>query len=117
MEKKYEACFLLKPELSEEENAKEISYIEGQILNNGGKIVKKDIWGKKYLAYPIKKETEAFYYIVYFMALPGSLSSISEGMRRRENILRYLFLQRKRFPELEKDEQRGENVNARANFK
>lgn len=101
MERKYEGCFLLKPELSEEENAKEMSYIESQISENGGKIVKRDVWGKKYLAYPIKKKKEAFYYIVYFTAPPSSLSSVSDGLRRRENIMRYLFLQKKRFPDSE----------------
>lgn len=105
MERKYEGCFLLKTELTDEENEKEISFIEGQISNNGGKIVNNESWGKKYLAYPIKKKTEAFYYFVYFTALPDSLALITEGLRRRENILRYLFLQRKRFPDLEKKEQ------------
>jgi len=107
MERKYEGCFLLKANLEDEEREKEISFIEGQISGNGGTIVKKDIWGKKHIAYPIKKDTEAFYYIVYFRAPSEAISSISEGLRRREKILRYLFLQRKRFPELEQDEQKG----------
>ncbi|HOL21256.1 MAG TPA: 30S ribosomal protein S6 [bacterium] len=115
MERKYEGCFLLRPDMEDDAREKEISFIEGQISGNGGQIVKRDIWGKKYLAYPIKKEREAFYYIVYFRALPGSLPSISEGLRRRENIIRYLFLQRKRFPELEKEEQKGEPIDARTN--
>ncbi|MCM8760341.1 MAG: 30S ribosomal protein S6 [Candidatus Omnitrophica bacterium] len=107
MEKKYEGCFLLRPDLEDDVRAKEIFFIEGQISDNGGEIVKREAWGKKYLAYPIKKEREAFYYIVYFKAPSGSLSSISEGIRRRENIIRYLFLLRKRFPEIEKDKQKG----------
>jgi len=116
MERKYEGCFLLKANLEDEEREKEISFIDGQISSNGGEIVTKDIWGKKHIAYPIKKETEAFYYIVYFRALPGALSSISEGLRRREKILRYLFLQRKRFPELERDESKREKrLDARTN--
>ncbi|MCX8081848.1 MAG: 30S ribosomal protein S6 [bacterium] len=114
MERKYEGCFLLRANLEDDVREKEISFIEGQISSNGGEIVKKELWGKKYLAYPIKKETEAFYYIVYFKTSPGSISSISEGLRRRENIIRYLFLQRKRFPDMEK-EQKGEYINARTN--
>ncbi|MCM8761889.1 MAG: 30S ribosomal protein S6 [Candidatus Omnitrophica bacterium] len=115
MERKYEGCFLLRADLEDEVREKEISFIEGQISDNGGQIVKREVWGKKYLAYPIKKEREAFYYIVYFKTLSDSLSSISEGLRRRENIIRYLFLQRRRFPELEKDEQKGERADARSN--
>lgn len=114
MERKYEGCFLLRADLEDEAREKEISFIEAQIKGNGGKIVKRDNWGKKYLAYPIKKEREAFYYFVYFSATPASLSLISEPLRRRENILRYLFLQKKRFPDIEKAQQ-GENVDAGSN--
>ncbi|MCM8830263.1 MAG: 30S ribosomal protein S6 [Candidatus Omnitrophica bacterium] len=115
MERKYEGCFLLRSDLEDDAREKEISFIEAQISGNGGEIVKREAWGKKYLAYPIKKEKEAFYYIVYFRAMPDALSTISEEIRRRENIIRYLFLQRKRFPDLEKDERKGETIDARTN--
>ncbi len=99
MEKQYEGCFLLKTDLPEEEAAKEVAFIEESITKNGAGIVKKEFWGTKRLAYPIKKKTDAVYHLFYFKASPEMLPPIEQTFRRRENILRYLFLQRKRLPE------------------
>jgi small subunit ribosomal protein S6 len=104
MEKIYEVCFLLKADITEEETEKEVNFIEESIVKDGGKSVKKELWGKKHLAYPIKKKTEAVYYIFYFKASPDIMSHIKSLFKRRDNILRYLFLQKKRLPEEEKKE-------------
>ncbi len=95
MVRKYEACFLLRADLPEEAFEKEIVSIEESILKNGGAIVKKELWGRKNLSYPIKKRTEAVYYLFYFEASPDSLGKIEDNLRNKESILRYLVLQRK----------------------
>ncbi|HDD64590.1 MAG TPA: 30S ribosomal protein S6 [Firmicutes bacterium] len=105
MERKYEGCFLLRGDLSDDEVEKEADFIERSILNEGGNIVKKELWGRKTLAYPIKKMEEAVYYLFYFTAPPDAIARIEDHFRRKENILRYLILQRKKLPE-------GEEVNA-----
>lgn len=107
MERKYESCFLLKGNLSDEEVEKEVDFIERSILNEGGNIIKKEMWGRKTLAYPIKKMEEAVYYLFYFKASPEAIKRIEDHFKRKENILRYLILQRKKLPEAE-----GEKVNA-----
>ncbi len=104
MEKQYEGCFLLKADLPKEETAKEVALIEENITKNGARIAKKEFWGTKRLAYPIKKKTDAVYHLFYFKASPEMLPHIEQSFRRRENILRYLFLQRKRLPEEGKSE-------------
>jgi len=109
MERKYEGCFLIRADIPEEEISKEVAFIEEKISGSGAKIVRKELWGKKHLAYPIKKKSEAIYYLFYFNASPETMLIAEPQMRRRENILRYLFLQRKRFPEGQKEE----NTNAR----
>ena len=110
MEKKYEACFLFKAELSEEETGKEVAFIEEKIATGGGKTVSKEFWGKKRLAYPIKKRTDEIYYIFYFKASPNMILPIEQPLRRRENILRYLFIERKRLPEAKEETNAGANA-------
>lgn len=104
MEKQYEGCFLLKTDLPEEETGKEVVFIEENIVKSGAKIVKKEFWGAKHLAYPIEKKTDAAFYLFYFKASPEMMPLMEQSLRRRENILRYLFLQRKRLPEEGKPE-------------
>jgi small subunit ribosomal protein S6 len=109
MERKYESCFLLNPEIAEEELEQEAAFIEKCITDAGGEIVKKELWGRKTLAYIIKKQKEAVFYIFYFKAAPSSIATIKSSLIRRANILRYLLIERKNLPQPEK-----EDVNAGA---
>jgi|LSQX01.2.fsa_nt_gb small subunit ribosomal protein S6 len=103
MEKKYEGCFLLKAELSDEEVEKEAEFISNNILEAGGTLVKKELMGKRELAYPINKKTEAIYYIFYFISHPEQLHTIRSSFERRDNIVRYLLMQKKRLPKEDKE--------------
>ena len=51
-------------------------------------------WGERLLAYPIKKQTDAYY--VYFDAKldPTSVRGIEQNMNYNENLLRYLFVRK-----------------------
>ncbi|HOJ39082.1 MAG TPA: 30S ribosomal protein S6 [bacterium] len=98
MMRKYEGCFLLRADLSEEGLKSEINFVEQTMTAAGAQIVKQEMWGRKNLAFPIKKKTEAVYYLFYFQAEPGLLAKIEPNFRVRENILRYLFLLRKQLP-------------------
>ncbi|HOK56771.1 MAG TPA: 30S ribosomal protein S6 [bacterium] len=96
MLRNYELCFLIKADLPEEEFNKEVDFIERVLLREGAEIVKKDNLGRKTLAYPIKKKEEAIYYLFYIKTKPENISKIESNFYRRENILRYLILQRKK---------------------
>lgn len=107
MEKKYEGCYLLKADMSEEEVEKEAAFIEKSIAGAGGRLVKKELLGRRDLAYPVKKNTEAIYYAFYFTALPDQIAPIRESFVRRDNILRYIIVQRKRLPKEEEEKNGG----------
>ena len=57
----YELAVLLHPDL-EIDQAKPLSKIEQLISSGDGTIVARDDWGKRKLAYPIKKQQYAIYY-------------------------------------------------------
>jgi small subunit ribosomal protein S6 len=118
MEKQYEVCFLLRSDIGEEETGKEVKFIEEKMKENGGEIVKKDFWGTKRLAYPIKKKTDASYYIFYLKASPKVMPIMERSFERRDNILRYLFMKRGKLPaegKNEKAEPRRQKSTAKEN--
>lgn len=56
-----------------------------------GEIVGADVWGKRYLAYPIKSHEEG-YYIVYEMKFPQeSINEFREEVSRISEVLRFLL--------------------------
>ncbi len=89
--KEYELTVLIHPDL-EMDIEKPLKKIRGIITDNGGEIVKETSWGKKKLAYKIRKEDFAVY--VYFdLKLPApALVKLSSVFNITDEVLRYLIV-------------------------
>ncbi len=88
----YEGIFVIDTKLGEEETEKALVGIEGIIGKNGGKVEKRESWGKKNLAYEVKGEKEGAYFMVNFRAKPGTIRELEKSYRMNEAILRHLIL-------------------------
>jgi len=62
----YETIFIVRPTLSDEEVNKIIEKIRGMIEKKGGKVLSTENWGKKKLAYGVKKEKKGTYLLFRF---------------------------------------------------
>lgn len=86
----YEIAVLFDPGL-EIDLDKATSKIEGIITAGGGKITNTDNWGKRKLAYPIKKQDFAIY-VFYTAELPGeSVQKINATLNITDEVLRFLI--------------------------
>lgn len=113
--KDYELTVLVHPDL-EADLEKALAKVRSLVTDNGGEIVKEDNWGKKKLAYAIKREDFAVY--VYFdVKLPADAPlKISNTLNITDEVLRYLLVktdekvrqalaeQKEREAELEKED-------------
>ena len=90
---KYEAMFIVKPELSEEEKKNLFSQIADIIVKNNGKILDGNIWSeKKKLCFRIGKYQEGTYYLVNFNLEASAITKIKYAFKLNENILRVMIL-------------------------
>jgi len=90
--KKYETTFIIDSLIKSEDIESIITKIEKFISNNGGQIVTMERWGKKRLAYEIKKRQYGYYVYIKYSA-PNKLNRLLEReYQLDENILRYLTL-------------------------
>jgi len=90
--KKYEAMFIVKPDLTEEQRKTLFSQIDEAINKNEGQIISSGVWSeKRKLFFPIKKCLEAVYYLVNFNINPLLVSKIKNTYRLNENILRMMI--------------------------
>ena len=92
--KQYETGFLISPNLTEEETDKLIHQMAEVVSRRKGKMVKEDKWGKRKLAYPIKKFEEAFYVFFHYEGEPDVSSELERRFKQTEAILRYLTVRR-----------------------
>jgi len=89
---KYEAMFLVKPDLSEEDKKALLSQINEVVTKHNGAVSSANIWSeKRKLFFPLKRYREAIYYLVNFTLAPLSVKDINQAYRLNENILRFLI--------------------------
>lgn len=89
---KYEAMFILKPDLSEEERKTLFNQLSDIVAKFNGKVAQANIWAeKKKLFFPLKKYHEGLYYLVNFNASPEALTEINRAYKLNEHILRVLI--------------------------
>ena len=89
---KYEAMYIVPPEMEDEAIKGVIEKFSGIITANGGEIEKTDEWGRKKLAYPIDYKTEGYYVLVNFAAAPELPRELERNFRNDESILRYMVV-------------------------
>ena len=92
--RQYETVFLISPNLEEEETTKIITQISGIISKEKGKLIQEDRWGKKRLAYPIKKFEEAFYVFFHYEGGSNIPLELEKRFKQTEAILRFLTVKK-----------------------
>jgi small subunit ribosomal protein S6 len=88
----YELMFILNPELDQEAIDAAVERVESVIKEGGGVISKLDKWGKRRLAYEVKKFREGFYVLVKFKATPQTASEVERIIKINEHYIRYLLI-------------------------
>ena len=89
---KYEAMFIVKPDLTEEERKNLLGQINDVVSKNNGKVTESSVWSeKRKLFFPIKKYREGVYYLLNFSLAPSMVKEIMHTYKLNENILRALI--------------------------
>ena len=88
----YELVTIVSPELDENGVSKIMDKVGQAISNRGGVVEGTDEWGKRKLAYPIRKFMEANYILTRFKLEPKSIKEVEAEIRAWEDILRHLVV-------------------------
>ena len=59
----YELIFVVHPELDETAVGETLDRVKNWITESGNEVTKVDQWGKRRLAYPIRKQKEGYYFL------------------------------------------------------
>lgn len=88
----YELLLIITPDHDENEAEALTNQVKG-IIEGGGTLLKVDPWGKKRLAYPIRKRSEGYYVLYIFECTPGFVAELNRSLHVIEAILRYMVVQ------------------------
>lgn len=86
----YETVFILNPVLSETQVKETVAKFEEFLVSKGAKMISKEDWGLKKLAYEIQHKKSGFYHLFEFQVAGDVISSLETEFRRDERVMRFL---------------------------
>ena len=88
-QREYETIFILRPDTNQEGITLVNTRVRSVIDQMGGKIMKLDNWGKRKLAYEIKKQLKGIYLYWQFLGTTGMVEEIERNLRMLDSVIRY----------------------------
>lgn len=92
MLREYDFTVITRGDLTEGDHTNVLTNYETLMTKDGGEILKKEEWGVKKLAYPIKKTFRGHYVNYDFVGRPEHLAEVQRLMRIDDNVLRFLVV-------------------------
>lgn len=102
--RKYEAFYILDPDMSDEATANANEKIMGIVTANGGAVISNVSWGKKKLAYPVRKHTRGHYILMEFSGDPTLVAELERNMRLDERVIKFITVKLLDFYDPNKEE-------------
>jgi small subunit ribosomal protein S6 len=90
--REYELVLIIHPDLDEAAFNEIVERVSGWITEDGGEIIKTDVWGKRQLAYPIRKLNEGQYMLLQTKMNAQLGTTIERNLRYMETVLRYMLI-------------------------
>jgi small subunit ribosomal protein S6 len=86
----YESIFIINPNLADEETANVIKKMQDVVAKQGGEMLKFEDWGKKKLAYEIKKQKRGHYAFFQFKAAPTAINELERMYKLTDSIIKFI---------------------------
>ena len=87
--KYYETLYLINPNLDDEDYKDIVIKFNNVVEKNEGILIKVDEWGKKTLAYKIKKFDKGYYVLLRYCGKPGITAELKRVLKLDEKVLKY----------------------------
>ena len=87
----YELICIVQPDLDETAFNGVIDRVKGWISESGGSVDKVDVWGRRRMAYHIRKQREGQYVLLNVTMNPAAISSLERNIRFQESVLRHML--------------------------
>lgn len=94
----YETGVIIAPNLSDEEIEQQIKQMEEVISSLGGHLGREERWGKRKLAYPIKKFTDGYYLFLHYESEADVPAELERRFRQSDQVLRYMTVKKETAP-------------------
>jgi small subunit ribosomal protein S6 len=85
----YEVAFILQPDLDETSLNALVDKVKGWVTAAGGQVAQTDLWGRRRLAYPIRKQKEGQYILMQTQMTTTGTREVERNLRLTEQVMRF----------------------------
>lgn len=86
----YESIFIINPNISDDETAAVIKKMQDVVAKQNGEMLKFEDWGKKKLAYEIKKQKRGHYAFFQFKSAPSAVSELERTYKMTDTVIKFI---------------------------
>lgn len=87
----YELICIVQPDLDESAFNGVLDRVKGWVAESGGSVDKVDLWGRRRLAFPIRKQREGQYVLFNVSLNPAATAELERNIRFQETVLRHML--------------------------
>lgn len=87
----YELICIVQPDLDETAFNGVLDRVKGWVAESGGSVDKMDLWGRRRLAFPIRKQREGQYVLFNVSLNPAATAQLERNIRFQETVLRHML--------------------------
>ncbi len=88
----YELTLVVRPDVEDAALTALLDRVKGMVTATGGQVGSMDTWGRRTLAYPIKKIGEGQYFLIRAQLPPQALDELERNLKLTEQVLRFLLV-------------------------
>ncbi|MDP3260089.1 MAG: 30S ribosomal protein S6 [Thermodesulfovibrionales bacterium] len=88
----YENIVILNASLGDEEIETASGKIKDLITNSGGEILNTEVWGRRKLAYEIKKQKKGFYLLLVFKSPSAAIKKLEDYYKVFDPVVKYMVI-------------------------
>ncbi len=90
MNRTYELMFIVRPDMTEEDQDKLISTLETSVTSSGGEVKSVEKMGKRRLAYAVRKFHDGLYILLSFAGSGGLVHELERRLRVTEPVIKFI---------------------------
>ncbi|MCK6551550.1 30S ribosomal protein S6 [Myxococcota bacterium] len=88
--REYETLFVINPELADDAANAVIERLKGVLEKMNAELLREDRWGKRKLAFEVKKHGRGNYTLFHYIGPVGVVAELERTMRNLDEVIRFL---------------------------
>jgi len=90
--RKYEILYIIRPDIDEEGKKTLVERFDNVLKENGAEIIESKEWGRRRLAYEIKKYRDGIYHLINLRSEPKAVQEFDRLAKINDDIIRHMIV-------------------------